>query len=142
MADVASLAVGIAALYSACRECITIFIDWRHFEEKLTTTRRHLNIQASIFNSWGFYWELLPVDGNVEDQDSKRTFLESRSKLRTYIERSQNRYKLKGIEEALVAVAEMFCDIDKLLTKYGIQTNTVSMPTRYYMTILIGTIVL
>ncbi|KAF5642993.1 hypothetical protein F25303_6365 [Fusarium sp. NRRL 25303] len=101
--DVAGLAIGIASLYTACRECYNFF-----------TTQ-------SILKAWGFHWQIQnEEDINPGHSDYSRR---KRSKLHAYL--LSNRFKAEGVFKTLSALADTLSDQKKLIKRYGIELQPI-----------------
>ncbi|KAH8685146.1 hypothetical protein BGZ61DRAFT_356335 [Ilyonectria robusta] len=96
--DVAGLAIGIAGLYTACRDCYDFFT-------------------TSILKAWGFHWRIQNED-DTEPEPSDRT-RRKRTKLHEYL--LSNRFKAEGVFNTLSALADTLSNQEKLVKRYGIQ---------------------
>ncbi|KAH6975230.1 hypothetical protein BKA56DRAFT_489406 [Ilyonectria sp. MPI-CAGE-AT-0026] len=96
--DVAGLAIGIAGLYTACRDCYDFFT-------------------TSILKAWGFHWQIQNED-NSEPEHSDHT-RQKRTKLHEYL--LSNRFKAEGVFNTLSALADTLSNQEKLVKRYGIQ---------------------
>jgi hypothetical protein len=67
--EVASLAIGIAALYTTCRDCYSFFTSVQTAESESSSHLRELQIQQSILKAWGMHWQIQQI-GNNERQES------------------------------------------------------------------------
>lgn len=115
--DVAGLAIGIAGLYTACRDCYDFFTTVKTAEIESSAHLRELEIQQSILKAWGFHWQIQNED-NSEPEHSDRT-RRKRTKLHEYL--LSNRFKAEGVFTTLSALADTLSNQEKLVKRYGIQ---------------------
>jgi hypothetical protein len=115
--DPASLALGIAALYSTCRDCYDFFTTVRKAEAESSVQLRELEIQRSILKAWGFHWQIQDdSDGEPGRLGHKQP---DRTKLKAYL--LNNRFKAEGVFSTLSALADTLSNQEKLIKRYGIQ---------------------
>jgi len=115
--DATSLAIGIAALYTTCRDCYDFFSTVATAEAQSSAHLRELEIQQSILKAWGFHWQIQNQDGSEpEPSDPTRR---KQTKLYKYL--SSNRFKAEGVFNTLSALADTLSDQEKLIKRYGIQ---------------------
>lgn len=115
--DVAGLAIGIAGLYTACRDCYDFFTTVKTAETESSAHLRELEIQQSILKAWGFHWRIQNED-DTEPEPSDRT-RRKRTKLHEYL--LSNRFKAEGVFNTLSALADTLSNQEKLVKRYGIQ---------------------
>ncbi|KAK4669657.1 uncharacterized protein QC763_204880 [Podospora pseudopauciseta] len=94
--DAAGLAVGIATLYSTCRDCYNFFT-------------------TSILKAWGFHWRI--QDGGDTQQPGQTR--QNQTKLHNYL--LKNRFKAEGVFNILSALADTLSNQEELVRGYGIQ---------------------
>jgi hypothetical protein len=115
--DPASLALGIASLYTICRDCYDFFTAVRKAEAESSVHLRELEIQRSILKAWGFHWQIHDEDsgapGDLDDKTPDRT------KLQAYL--LSNRFKAEGVFNTLSALADTLSNQERLMKRYGIQ---------------------
>ncbi|KAH7182331.1 uncharacterized protein B0J16DRAFT_363277 [Fusarium flagelliforme] len=97
--DAAGLIVGIAALYTACRDCYDFYT-------------------TSILKAWGFHWQIQSEDHSKPDYTKRK-----HTKLHQYL--SSNRFKVEGVFKSLSALADTLSNQEKLTKRYGIQLHPV-----------------
>jgi hypothetical protein len=115
--DPASLTVGIAALYTTCRDCYDFFTTVRKAEIESSVHLRELQIQQSILKAWGFHWQIHDdINGDTGQLDRKTP---DRTKLQAYL--LNNRFKAEGVFNTLSAIADTLSNQEKLTKRYGIQ---------------------
>ncbi|SPO04167.1 uncharacterized protein DNG_06850 [Cephalotrichum gorgonifer] len=115
--DPAGLAIGIAALYTACRDCYNFFTTVKTAEAKSSAHLRELEIQKSILKAWGFHWQIHNEDGSeleLSDHTGRK-----RTKLHEYL--MSNRFKAEGVFNTLCALADTLSNQEKVIKRYGIQ---------------------
>jgi hypothetical protein len=117
--EVASLAIGIAALYTTCRDCYSFFTSVQTAESKSSSQLRELEIQQSILKAWGMHWQIQQIDSG---QQKNGHYGQSQTKLHDYFVR--NPYKADGVFKTLSALADTLSDQDKLSKRYGIQLRS------------------
>lgn len=118
--DAAGLAIGIAALYTACRDCYDFFITAKTAGAESSAHRREFEIQQSILKAWGFHWQIQNEDDSApERSDNARR---KRTKLHEYL--LSNRFKAEGVFKTLSALADTLSNQDKLIKRYGIQLQS------------------
>ncbi|KAL6407769.1 hypothetical protein AUP68_08793 [Ilyonectria robusta] len=115
--DVAGLAIGIAGLYTACRDCYDFFTTVKTAETESSAHLRELEIQQSILKAWGFHWQIQNED-DTEPEPSDPT-RRKRTKLHEYL--LSNRFKAEGVFNTLSALADTLSNQEKLVKRYGIQ---------------------
>jgi hypothetical protein len=115
--DAASLAIGIAALYTTCRDCYNFFTTVKTAEVESSAHLRELEIQQSILKAWGFHWQIQGEDSS-ESTHTNHT-RRKRNKLHEYL--LGNRYKAEGVFIILSALADTLSNQDKLMKRYSIQ---------------------
>lgn len=115
--DPVSLALGIAALYTTCRDCYDFFTTVRKAEAESSVHLRELEIQRSILKAWGFHWQI--HDENYEEPGRLDHKKPHRTKLQAYL--LSNRYKAEGVFNTLSALADTLSNQEKLVERYGIQ---------------------
>ncbi|RGP78903.1 hypothetical protein FLONG3_2808 [Fusarium longipes] len=119
--DIAGLAIGIASLYTACRECYNFFTTVNAAEKESSTHLRELEIQQSILKAWGFHWQIQNEnESNTGYSDNTRR---KQSKLHAYL--LSNRFKAEGVFKTLSALADTLSDQKKLTKRYGIQLQPI-----------------
>jgi hypothetical protein len=122
--DPASLTLGIAALYSTCRDCYDFFTMVKRAEAESSVHLRELEIQRSILKAWGFHWQIHDEDsGAPGDLDRKSP---DRTKLQAYL--LSNRFKAEGVFNTLSALADTLSNQEKLIKRYGIQLRQAQNP--------------
>ncbi|KAK6345988.1 hypothetical protein TWF730_010323 [Orbilia blumenaviensis] len=115
--DVTGVAVGIIALYTACRDCYNFFTTVKTAKTESSAYLRDLLIQQSILKAWGFHWQIQNEDGSeLENTDRIR---QKQTKLHKYL--SNNRFKAEGVFSTLSALADTLSNQEKLIKRYGIQ---------------------
>lgn len=115
--DAVSLTIGIAALYTTCRDCYTFFTTVKTAEAESSAHLRELEIQQSILKAWGFHWQIQNEDGReLEHPDHTGR---KRTKLHQYL--LSNRFKAEGVFNTLSALADTLSDQERLMKRYGIQ---------------------
>lgn len=115
--DPASLSLGIAALYTTCRDCYDFFTNVRKAEAESSVHLRELEIQRSILKAWGFHRQIHDEgSGEPGHLDHKAP---DRSKLQAYL--VSNRFKAEGVFNTLSALADTLSNQEKLIKRYGIQ---------------------
>lgn len=119
--DPASLALGIAGLYTACRDCYDFFTTVHKAEKQSSTHLQELEIQQSILKAWGFHWQIQNESDKQPDDDKRAP--QSRTKLYEYL--LSNRYKAEGVFKTLSALADTLSNQEKLAKRYGIQLRSV-----------------
>ena len=113
----ASLTLGIAALYTTCRDCYDFFTTVRKAETESSVHLRELEIQRSILKAWGFHWQIHDDNnGESKDLEPKPPVL---TKLQAYL--LSNRHKAEGVFNTLSALADTLSNQEKLIKRYGIQ---------------------
>ncbi|CAG7562554.1 unnamed protein product [Fusarium equiseti] len=112
--DVAGLIIGIASLYTACRDCYEFYTTVSGAETESSAHLRELQIQQSILKAWGFHWQIQNED-NSEPEHTRR----KHTKLHQYL--SSNRFKVEGIFKSLSALADTLSNQERLTKRYGIQ---------------------
>jgi hypothetical protein len=112
--DPASLALGIAALYTTCRDCYDFFTTVRKAEAESSVHLRELEIQRSILKAWGFHWQ---IHDERDGEPGRKA--PDRSKLQAYL--LGNRFKAEGVFNTLSALADTLSNQEKLIKRYGIQ---------------------
>lgn len=123
--DPASLTIGIAALYTTCRECYDFFTTVRKAEAESSVHMRELQIQRSILKAWGFHWQIHDeISGEPGQLDRNTT---DRTKLQAYL--SGNRFKAEGVFNTLSALADTLSNQEKLIKRYGIQLRPAQTST-------------
>jgi hypothetical protein len=115
--DPASLALGIAALYTTCRDCYDFFTTVRKAEAESSVHLRELQIRRSILKAWGFHWQIHDESGGEPGQPAHKT--PEQTKLQAYL--LSNRFKAEGVFNTLSALADTLSDQEKLIKRYGIQ---------------------
>jgi hypothetical protein len=115
--DGVSLALGIAALYTTCRDCYDFFTTVKKAEAESSVHLRELEIQRSILKAWGFHWQIHD-EGSPEPGQLDRNTLD-RTKLQSYL--LSNRFKAEGVFNTLSALADTLSNQEKLIKRYGIQ---------------------
>ncbi|KAH7128920.1 prion-inhibition and propagation-domain-containing protein [Dactylonectria macrodidyma] len=115
--DPAGLAIGIAALYTACRDCYDFFTTAKTAEAESSAHRRELEIQQSILKAWGFHWQIHNEDDSEPEHSDNAG--RKRTKLHEYL--LSNRFKAEGVFKTLSALADTLSNQDKLVKRYGIQ---------------------
>lgn len=118
--DPASLALGIVALYSACRDCYDFFTTVHKAEKDSSSHLRELEIQQSILKAWGFHWQI-QNDSGKQPRDNERT-PRKHTKLHEYL--LNNRYNAEGVFKTLSALADTLSNQEKLGKRYGIQLRS------------------
>jgi hypothetical protein len=78
--DPASLALGIASLYTTCRDCYYFFTTVRKAE---ADHLRELEIQRSILKAWGFHWQIHDEGSGAPGRLDHKT--PDRTKLQAYL---------------------------------------------------------
>ncbi|KAF5852382.1 hypothetical protein GGP41_007815 [Bipolaris sorokiniana] len=114
MAEVSGLVWSVVSLYSTCRDCYIFFNNINNAGKGSFFHTRNLAIQESILKSWGFYWNILRH--SLAHGERKA---EANQKREKYL--GKNRYKAKGILNALFAIADLLSDHEMLLNTYGIK---------------------
>ncbi|KAK4164663.1 prion-inhibition and propagation-domain-containing protein [Cladorrhinum sp. PSN259] len=117
--EAAGLAIGIAGLYTTCRDCYSFFTTVKTAEAEASTHLRELVIQQSILKAWGFHWQIQSDDGDGSQQPELNRTTQKRTKLHEYL--LSNRFKAEGVFNALSALADTLSDQEKLIKRYGIQ---------------------
>lgn len=120
--EVAGLAVGIAGLYTTCRDCYNFFTTVKTAETESSTNLRELVIQQSILKAWGFHWQIQDDDSGGSQQPSEPGLShtnQKRTKLHEYL--LSNRFKAEGVFNTLSALADTLSNQEKLIKRYGIQ---------------------
>jgi serine/threonine protein kinase len=115
--DGASLALGIAALYTTCRDCYDFFTTVRKAEAESSIHLRELEIQRSILKAWGFHWQIHDEGSGAPGNLDHKT--PDRNKLQAYL--LSNRFKAEGVFNTLSALADTLSNQEKLIKRYGIQ---------------------
>jgi hypothetical protein len=113
----ASLALGIASLYTTCRDCYDFFTTVQKAEAESSTHLRELEIQRSILKAWGFHWQIHDEGSGAQGQVDHKT--PDRTKLQAYLQ--SNRFKAEGVFNTLSALADTLSNQEKLIKRYGIQ---------------------
>lgn len=123
--DVAGLAIGMASLYSTCRDCYRFFTTVKTAEAAASTHLRELEIQQSILKAWGFHWQIQNEDssGGEPEPSDRNNNKRTRTKLHEYL--LSNRFKAEGVFKTLSALADTLSDQEKLIKRYGIQLQPV-----------------
>lgn len=119
--DAASMAIGIVALYTTCRECFTFFTAVRTADAEASLHVRELEIQQSILKAWGFHWRIQYADGSELEQVDHTW--QKQNKLHEYLQR--NPFKAEGVFKTLSAIADTLSNQEKLIKRYGIQLRPV-----------------
>lgn len=123
--DPASLTIGIAALYTTCRDCYDFFTAVRKAEAESSVHMRELQIQRSILKAWGFHWQIHDeTSGEPGQLDRNAT---DRTKLQAYLQ--SNRFKAEGVFNTLSALADTLSNQEKLIKRYGIQLRPAETST-------------
>nr|CEG04673.1 unnamed protein product [Fusarium clavum]CEG05810.1 unnamed protein product [Fusarium clavum] len=117
--DVAGLIIGIASLYTACRDCYEFYTTVSGAETESSAHLRELQIQQSILKAWGFHWQIQNEDNRKPDHTRRK-----HTKLHQYL--SSNRFKVEGVLKSLSALADTLSNQDKLTKRYGIQLHPVN----------------
>ena len=115
--DPVSLTLGIAALYTTCRDCYNFFTIARRAEAESSVHLRELQIQRSILKAWGFHWQIDDESDEEPRQLGHKT--PDRTKLQAYL--LSNRHKAEGVFNTLSALADTLSNQEKLIKRYGIQ---------------------
>jgi hypothetical protein len=115
--DPASLALGIASLYTTCRDCYDFFTTVRKAEAESSVHLRELEIQRSILKAWGFHWQIHDDSSGSPGEVDRKT--PDQTKLQTYL--LSNRFKAEGVFNTLSALADTLSNQEKLIKRYGIQ---------------------
>ena len=114
--DAVSLAIGITALYTTCRDCYNFFTNVKTAEAESLNHLRELEIQQSILKAWGFHWHIQNEDGS-EPEHSDHTG-RKQTKLHKYL--LSNHFKAEGVFNTLSALADTLSNQEKLIKRYGI----------------------
>jgi hypothetical protein len=118
--DAVSLTLGIAALYTTCRDCYDFFTTVKKAETESSVHLRELDIQRSILKAWGFHWQIHDeASEESEHLDHKKP---DRTKLQAYL--LSNRFKAEGVFNTLSALADTLSNQEKLIKRYGIQLRS------------------
>lgn len=120
--DAASLAIGIVALYSTCRDCYDFFTTVQHADDESAVHLRELMIQQSILKAWGFHWQLHTEKGTQTTSSGIKA--QGETKLHKYL--SSNQFKAEGVFSTLSALADTLSNQDKLVKRYGVQLRLVN----------------
>jgi hypothetical protein len=123
--DPASLTLGIAALYTTCRDCYDFFTTVRKAEAESSVHLRELQIQRSILKAWGFHWQI--HNESSEDSGQLDRKMPDQTKLQAYL--LSNRFKAEGVFNTLSALADTLSNQEKLIKRYGIQLRPVQSST-------------
>lgn len=123
--DPASLTVGIAALYTTCRDCYDFFTTVRKAEAESSVHMRELQIQRSILKAWGFHWQIHDESSGEPGELCRNTT--DRTKLQAYLQ--SNRFKAEGVFNTLSALADTLSNQEKLIKRYGIQLRPAQTST-------------
>jgi hypothetical protein len=115
--EVASLAIGVAALYTTCRDCYQFFTSVKTAGPESSSHLRELEIQQSILKAWGMHWQIQQTEES-KPQDHNHTGRRD-TKLHKYFVR--NPHKADGVFKTLSALADTLSDQNKLTKRYGIQ---------------------
>jgi hypothetical protein len=110
----ASLALGIAALYTTCRDCYDFFTTMGKAETESSIHLRELQIQRSTHKAWGFHWQIHEESGGQLHHQPP-----DRKRLQAYL--LSNRFKAEGVFDTLSALADTLSNQEKLIKRYGIQ---------------------
>jgi serine/threonine protein kinase len=122
--DGVSLTLGIAALYTTCRDCYDFFTTVRKAEAESSIHLRELEIQRSILKAWGFHWQI--HDEGSQDPGRFDHKTPDRTKLQAYL--LSNRFKAEGVFNTLAALADTLSNQEKLIKRYGIQLRQAQNP--------------
>lgn len=118
--EAAGLAIGIAALYTACRECYGFFTTVKTAGADSSFHLRELEIQQSILKAWGFHWQIQESDDAEPERPGSTR---KRTKLHEYL--LTNRFKAEGVFRTLSSLADTLSNQEKLIKRYGIHLQPV-----------------
>jgi hypothetical protein len=116
--DAAGLIVGIAALYTACRDCYEFYTTVNGAETQSSAHLRELQIQQSILKAWGFHWQ-------IQNEDNREPEYSRRKHTKLYQCLSSNRFKVEGVFKSLSALTDTLSNQEKHSKRYGIHLQPV-----------------